>query len=88
MQDLTTLLQAQSRGDSVWIFGEQPTILDAYATVFILRLGELKRDDLTTAETRAYAAQVKGTHEWDDTTHGRPTLWNESLGPVESFDPL
>lgn len=88
MQDLTDLLRKENRPDSIWVFGEQPTILDAYATVFALRLMELNRDDLTTAEVREYAARVKGSPEWDETTHGRPTLWNESLGPVELFNPL
>lgn len=88
MQDLTALLQHRSESHATWLFGSDPTILDAYATVFTLRLIDLKREELTTAELREYALRVKETPEWTKTTHGRPTLWNASLGPVADFNPL
>lgn len=86
MDELTSLLESRSRAqDSTWIFGATPTILDAYATVFAARLADLSREDILNDTLRQYVTRVKATPEWNEVTHGRPTLWHESLGPVEEF---
>ncbi|KAL1847635.1 hypothetical protein Daus18300_013895 [Diaporthe australafricana] len=79
-------------GDSTWLFGSEtgPTLLDAHTVPFIARLMDerVKRHDLVPAEIQQYAAGVMKLPEWVSVMHGRPTVWNASLGPVREMDPL
>ena len=79
-------------GDSLWLFGPNagPTLLDAHTVPFIARLLDEKvnRHDLVPSKLQEYAARVMKLPEWDAVTHGRPTVWNASLGPVRELDPL
>lgn len=79
-------------GDSLWLFGPDtgPTVLDAHTVPFIARLmdDKVKRHDLVPPEIQEYATRVMRLPEWDAVTHGRPTVWNASLGPVRDLDPL
>lgn len=78
--------------DSVWLFGPDagPTILDAHTVPFIARMMDEKvnRSNLVPPELQEYASRVKKLPEWDAVMHGRPTVWNASLGPVREMDPL
>lgn len=88
---LLALYKAQG-GDSPWLFGPDagPTLLDAHTVPFIARLmdDKVKRHDLVPPELQEYATRVMKRPEWDAVTHGRPTVWNASLGPVRDLDPL
>lgn len=85
------LYKAQG-SDSVWLFGTDvgPTLLDAHTVPFIARLmdDKVKRQDLVPPELQKYATRVMKRPEWDTVMHGRPTVYDASLGPVRDLDPL
>lgn len=89
--ELLAIYQAHG-GDPLWFFGPDagPTLLDAHTVPFIARLMDekVKRHDLVPAELQEYATRVLKLPEWDAVMHGRPTVWNASLGPVRDLDPL
>ncbi|KPM45095.1 hypothetical protein AK830_g1451 [Neonectria ditissima] len=87
MHELVEVLKDHNRG-MTWIFGNQPTILDAHVTALAARLMEVDREDLLPAEVQAYARSVIATPEWKRATGGRPTTWDDSLGKVSDFDIL
>ncbi|KAG8158127.1 hypothetical protein KVR01_011888 [Diaporthe batatas] len=78
--------------DSVWLFGPEagPTILDAHTVPFIARMRDEKvgRGNLVPPELQEYASRVMGRPEWDEVMHGRPTIYDASMGPVRELDPL
>lgn len=95
IRDIADLLQERnSSSDEAngngkpWIFGDTPTILDAHAATLIARIIDLERFDLVSEPARVYASAVMETNEWKQVAHGRPTIWNDELGPVEDLDPL
>lgn len=79
-------------GGSLWLFGPDagPTLLDAHAVPVIARLMDekVKRHDLVPEKLQEYAKRVLELPEWDAVMHGRPTVWNASLGPVRDLNPL
>lgn len=89
--ELLSIYQARGE-DSPWLCGQDvgPTLLDAHTVPVIARLMDerVKRHDLVPAELQEYATRVMKLPEWDAVMHGRPTVWNASLGPVRDMDPL
>lgn len=87
-RDVSDLRQRFGRS-GLYLFGDKPSILDAYATTLIARLMDLDRDDLISdSSIRDYAIAVMNTDEWRRTTFGRKTIWDESLGPVHQLWPV
>ncbi|KAF7548073.1 hypothetical protein G7Z17_g7281 [Cylindrodendrum hubeiense] len=84
MHDLVEVLKEHNQGKT-WIFGDQPTILDAHVTALAVRLMDVDRSDLLPDEVQVYARSVTATPEWHRVTSGRPTIWDDSLGKVEDF---
>lgn len=88
---LLAMYQAHG-GGSLWLFGPDsgPTVLDAHAVPVIARLMDekVKRHDLVPAQLQEYATRAMELPEWDAVMHGRPTVWNASLGPVRDLNPL
>ncbi|QPG94593.1 hypothetical protein C2857_006487 [Epichloe festucae Fl1] len=82
MQHLALLLEEHRGNSEAWIFGNQPTILDAHAAVLVARMMDLERLDLIPDRVRVYANSVKETAEWEQLTQGQPTFSNASLGPA------
>lgn len=68
----------------VWLFGQAvgPTILDAHLVPLITRLQDCGRQDLVPGILAAYAGRVRSTDAWREATHGRPTMWDVSMGHV------
>lgn len=89
--ELIPIRKAQGAG-SVWLFGPDvgPTILDAHTAPFIARMMDEKvgRSSLVPPELQEYAARVMERPEWDAVMHGRPTMYDASIGPVRELDPL
>lgn len=82
---LANLIQRHRQGGTShgqYIFGGNPTVLDAVATTLLARLMDMQRDDLVDDTVRNYALGVLGTDEWLKTTQGRQTVYDESLGKV------
>ena len=71
-----------------WIFGDRPSILDAHATALLVRLLDCKMEHLMSDNVKEYARGVVATPEWARVTHGRPTLWDVSMGHVANLTPL
>lgn len=89
MDDLATVIQEHQRQDGwSWIFGDYPTILDAHAGALVARLMDMERYDLIPGPVKAYGRGIMESPEWNKTTHGRPTVWNVSLGHVSDLTPL
>jgi glutathione S-transferase len=88
MRHLSETLEKYHEEGKPWIFGHEPTILDAHAAVLAYRMMDLGRDDLLPDIIRRYATAVRETKEWKKVTHGRPTVWNISLGPAAHLNPL
>lgn len=73
----------------MYLFGDKPSILDAYATTLVARLIDMGRDDLISEPLlREYAVAVMDTDEWRKATFGRKTIWEEKLGPVNQLWPV
>lgn len=88
LQELDRALGEHNSPGQPWVFGEQPTIVDAHATAMILRLMDVNRREMLPERVQAYARAVSATEEWNEVAHGRTTLWNVSLGHVADLDPL
>ncbi|EQL01995.1 hypothetical protein G6O67_008350 [Ophiocordyceps sinensis] len=88
MRSLSEVLGERSRESTTWIFGEKPTILDAHAAALAARLIDAKRLDVLSEAVRLYTSRVLETEEWKAVTHGRPTLWNSSMGDAADLNPL
>lgn len=79
-------------GSSLWLFGPDagPTLVDAHTVPFIARMMDEKvnRRNLVPSELQEYVSRVMELPEWDAVMHGRPTVYNASMGPVRELDPL
>ncbi|KAJ6780566.1 hypothetical protein PWT90_10657 [Aphanocladium album] len=87
MIELAGIIEENKVTDSPWIFGQQPTILDAYASALIIRLLDTNRLDLLPTTVQTYGKAVQQSVEWNKVTHDRPTVYNASMGPVAELDP-
>ncbi|KAJ6444119.1 thioredoxin-like protein [Purpureocillium lavendulum] len=88
MSDLASLLEVPKSEGKTWIFGDKPTILDAHAAALTARLLDQKRHDLVLPAVKEYTEVVLKTEEWRGVTHGRPTLWDVSMGHAADLHPL
>lgn len=73
-----------------WTFGNQvgPTALDSHLLPLVLRCVEAGNAELVPPELQRWAAaQAKGP-VWQKVMHGRPTLWDPSMGPVEDMQEM
>lgn len=75
-------------GESTWLFGHEPTLADAHIMPFIARLLDSKREYLVPDILIKYTTGIRALPAWDEVTHGRPTLWNVSMGHVALMDPF
>lgn len=75
-------------GESTWLFGHGPTLADAHIMPFIARLVDSKREYLVPDVLIEYVTAIKALPAWDEVTHGRPTLWDVSLGHVALMNPF
>ncbi|CEJ88839.1 hypothetical protein VHEMI04866 [[Torrubiella] hemipterigena] len=73
--------------NSVWLFNG-PTVLDAHVVPFILRLMENGRVDMIPETLQRYAKDIQKLDVWNQVMHGRPTLWNPSIGHVRDLNPF
>ncbi|OAA75580.1 Thioredoxin-like protein [Akanthomyces lecanii RCEF 1005] len=87
MAELAVVIEEHRTEGSRWIFGQQPTILDAYASALIIRLLDNKRLELLPLAVQAYGKAVQQSDEWNQVTHGRPTVYEASMGPAAELDP-
>lgn len=87
MAELAVVIEEHRTEGSRWIFGQQPTILDAYASALIIRLLDNKRLELLPPAVQAYGKAVQQSDEWNQVTHGRPTVYEASMGPAAELDP-
>ena len=60
---------------SPWIFGTQPTALDAHVTVFVARLIDAGRQDLVLEDSFNATKQVVAMPEWQNVMKGRRTIY-------------
>ncbi len=77
-------MTAYTSGDE-WIFGKSPTVLDGHLVPFITRLVDCQRDDLVPEALQKYAQRHAASSQWNRVMHGRPTMWNVSLGHVSDM---
>ncbi|KAK6860812.1 hypothetical protein PG995_004448 [Apiospora arundinis] len=73
-----------------WTFGKLvgPTALDSHLLPLVLRCVDAGNAELVPPELQRWAAaQAKGP-VWQKVLHGRPTLWDPSMGPVEDMQEM
>lgn len=87
MIELAEIMEVHKSEHSRWIFGQQPTILDAYASALIIRLLDNERLELLPLTVQTYAKAVQQSEEWNAVTYGRPTVYSSSMGPAAELDP-
>lgn len=87
MQELGGIIEEHKAEGGRWIFGNQPTILDGYTSALVIRLLDNKRLELLPVSVQEYAQAVQQSDEWKSVTHGRPTVYNASMGPAADMDP-
>lgn len=87
MTELAGIIEEHKTEGARWIFGQQPTILDAYASALIIRLLDNKRLELLPRTVQAYGNAVQQSDEWNRVTHGRPTVYDASMGPAAELEP-
>lgn len=69
---------------STWLFGlEEPTALDAHLVPFLLRLKDVKRENLISGNLREYVERAEGTREWREVMMGRSTYSPATNVPVK-----
>lgn len=79
----------QKQGSSSrWLFGNEPTVLDAHVVAFFARLLDVNRDDLIPESLREYTARIVSGTEWEEVVHGRSTMWSVAIGHVHLLDPM
>ncbi|KAK8075845.1 hypothetical protein PG997_010508 [Apiospora hydei] len=70
-----------------WTFGNDvgPTALDSHLLPLVLRCVDAGNGKLVPPELRRWAAALAGGPVWQRVMHGKPTLWDASMGPVEEM---
>lgn len=87
-RDLFSNITRFYSGEDPWLFGSEPTLADAHIMPFIARLIDSKREFLVPDVLLEYATRVKALPAWNGVTHGRPTLWDVSMGHVALMNPF
>ena len=57
-----------------WIFGDQPTALDAHLVVFIARMTDVGREGLIPKKVREYGEWAQRGQEWKEMMQDRRTM--------------
>ncbi|KAK5033476.1 hypothetical protein LTS07_003780 [Exophiala sideris] len=70
---LATLENCLGQPDQ-WIYGSQPTALDAHLVVFMARMSDVGRDQLIPDKLKQYRAWAMQTPEWIKMMDGRKTM--------------
>ncbi|KAI1614873.1 hypothetical protein EDD37DRAFT_404837 [Exophiala viscosa] len=70
---LASLENCLGRPDQ-WIYGSQPTALDAHLVVFMARMSDVGRDQLIPEKLKQYGAWAMQSPEWIKMMDGRKTM--------------
>lgn len=57
-----------------WLYGTEPTALDAHLIVFIARMTDVGRDNLISQKLKDYGAWAMHGNEWTAMMGGRKTM--------------
>jgi glutathione S-transferase len=57
-----------------WMYGSEPTALDAHLVVFIARMTDVGRENLISERLREYARWAWAQDEWSKMMEGRKTM--------------
>lgn len=70
--------------ETEWIFGSEigPTALDSHSLPLVLRCMDAGNAELVPDELQHWAKSMEKTSTWQKVMHGKPTLWNASMGPI------
>ncbi|KAK8017103.1 hypothetical protein PG993_015292 [Apiospora rasikravindrae] len=81
---------AHDQEPPVWTFGNDvgPTALDSHLLPLVLRCVEAGNAELVPPELQRWAAAMAKGPIWQKVMHGRPTLWDPSMGPVEDMQEM
>ncbi|KAK8064374.1 hypothetical protein PG994_007012 [Apiospora phragmitis] len=73
-----------------WTFGREvgPTALDSHLLPLVLRCVDAGNAELVPSELQQWAAVLANGPIWQKVMHGRPTLWDASMGPVEDMQEM
>lgn len=83
------ILRREERRDGDFIFGGEPTVLDAVVTAFLSRLSDVEQTALVEDTTVwDYHRKMTETEAWRRIMNGRKTIWQPSDGPAEKWRPV
>ncbi|BDD60303.1 hypothetical protein MPDQ_004913 [Monascus purpureus] len=73
-----------------WTFGTQvgPTVLDSHLLPLVLRCIDAGNAELVPPELQRWAGVKVKSPAWQKVMHGRPTVWNPSMGPIEDMQEM
>ncbi|KAJ5692302.1 hypothetical protein N7462_001725 [Penicillium macrosclerotiorum] len=79
---------SDTEGD--WTFGALvgPTVLDSHLLPLVLRCIEAGNADIVPQELQVWADVNVKSPAWQKVMHGRPTVWDPSMGPVEEMQDM
>jgi glutathione S-transferase len=71
---LASVVDIMSGENGGWLFGENPTALDAHLVPFLARMTDVGRTSLLPLKLREYAAWATQRHEWKRMMNGMSTM--------------
>lgn len=89
IEAVARILRREDRSDGNFLFGSNPTVLDAVAVAFLSRLSDVDQKGLVEdSHVWDYHRKMMETEAWRKTMHGRTTVWKLEDGPAEKWQPL
>lgn len=79
-----------SGSEEEWTFGARvgPTVLDSHLVPLVLRCVEAGNAELVPPELQRWAEAKSKSPEWQKVMHGKPTMWDPSMGPVADMQEM
>lgn len=73
-RELLAALETRLGASDSFLFGPEPSALDAHLAVFIARMQDVGRDNLIPPKLREFGTRAKETPEWVKMMDGRSTM--------------
>jgi hypothetical protein len=73
-----------------WTFGPKvgPTVLDSHFLPVVLRCIEVGSAELVPEELQRWSETMSKSPSWLKVMHGKPTMYDPSMGPVEDMQEM
>lgn len=90
MAEITEHRRRSGAEEGEWTFGAAvgPTVLDSHLLPLVLRCVEVGNAELIPDELQRWAEAAARGPAWQKVMHGRPTVYNPSMGPIEDMQDM